>query len=61
LRAYEAERIGVGQRFVGQARRLGSYLRHSFDSEAERARAAWHAEPAQVIAETAVLDFIRES
>jgi 2-polyprenyl-6-methoxyphenol hydroxylase-like FAD-dependent oxidoreductase len=61
LRAYEAERIGVGQRFVAQARRLGSYLRHSFDSEAERARAAWHAEPAQVIAETAVLDFIRES
>jgi 2-polyprenyl-6-methoxyphenol hydroxylase-like FAD-dependent oxidoreductase len=61
LRAYEAERIGVGQRFVAQARRLGSYLRHSFDSEAERARAAWHAEPAQVIAETAVLDIIRES
>ena len=61
LRAYEAQRIGVGGRFVAQARRLGSYLRHSFDSEALRAKAAWHAEPAQVMAETAVLDFIRES
>jgi 2-polyprenyl-6-methoxyphenol hydroxylase-like FAD-dependent oxidoreductase len=59
LRAYEAQRIGVGRRYVAQARRLGSYLRHSFDSEAERARAAWHAEPAQVLAETAVLDFMR--
>jgi 2-polyprenyl-6-methoxyphenol hydroxylase-like FAD-dependent oxidoreductase len=60
LRAYEAQRIGVGCRYVARARRLGSYLRHSFDSEAERAKAAWHAEPAQVIAETAVLDFMRE-
>lgn len=61
LRAYEAARVGVGHRFVAQARRLGSYLRHSFDSEAERAKAARHAEPAQVMAETAVLDLMRES
>ena len=54
------QRIGVGRRYVAQARRLGSYLRVSLRSEAERARAAWHAEPAQVMAETAVLDFMRE-
>jgi 2-polyprenyl-6-methoxyphenol hydroxylase-like FAD-dependent oxidoreductase len=61
LRAYEAARIGASKRYVARARRLGSYLRHSFDSEADRAKAAWHAEPAQVIAETAVLDFMRKS
>jgi 2-polyprenyl-6-methoxyphenol hydroxylase-like FAD-dependent oxidoreductase len=60
LRAYEAQRIGVGRRYVAQARRLGSYLRRDFESEADRARAHWHAEPAQVMAETAVLDFMRE-
>jgi 2-polyprenyl-6-methoxyphenol hydroxylase-like FAD-dependent oxidoreductase len=60
LRAYEAARIDVGRRFVAQARRLGSYLRHDFESEADRSRALWHAEPAQVMAETAVLDFARD-
>lgn len=60
LRAYEAVRIDVGRRFVARARRLGSYLRHDFASEAERARALWHAEPVQVMAETAVLDFMRD-
>jgi 2-polyprenyl-6-methoxyphenol hydroxylase-like FAD-dependent oxidoreductase len=60
LRAYQAARIDVGRRFVAQARRLGSYLRHDFESEADRARALWHAEPAQVLAETAVLDFVRD-
>ena len=61
LRAYEAARIGAGRRYVARARRLGSYLRDAFENEEERARAAWHAEPAQVMAETAVLDFMRES
>jgi 2-polyprenyl-6-methoxyphenol hydroxylase-like FAD-dependent oxidoreductase len=58
LAAYEAQRIGVGRRFIAQARRLGSYLRYAFDSEEERARAAFHAAPEQVMAETAVLDFL---
>ena len=61
LQAYEAARIDVGRRYVAQARRLGSYLRHDFESEADRAQAAWHAEPAQVMAETAVLDFAHGS
>ncbi len=61
LRAYEASRIAVGRQFVAQARRLGSYLKYEFASEEERARAAFHAEPAQVMAETAVLDFLGAS
>ena len=59
LRAYEAQRIGIGRQFVAQARRLGCYLKHEFASEEERARAAYHAEPERVLAETAVLDFLR--
>jgi 2-polyprenyl-6-methoxyphenol hydroxylase-like FAD-dependent oxidoreductase len=58
LAAYEAERIGTGRRFIAQARRLGSYLRYEFASEEERARAAFHAAPERVMAETAVLDFL---
>jgi len=60
LRAYEAERLGVGRRYVRQARRLGSYLKHRFESDEERVRAAFHAQPEQVLAETAMLDFMRE-
>jgi len=59
LAAFEAQRIAVGRRFVAQARRLGSYLKYRFESEEERARAAFHAEPDRVLAETAVLDFLR--
>jgi hypothetical protein len=59
LRAYEGQRIGVGRRFIAQARRLGSYLKYEFPSEEERARAAFHAAPEQVMAETALLDFLR--
>jgi 2-polyprenyl-6-methoxyphenol hydroxylase-like FAD-dependent oxidoreductase len=60
LCAYEAERLGVGRRYVRQARRLGSYLKHRFDNDEERARAAFHAQPEQVLAETAMLEFMRE-
>ena len=60
LQAYEAERLGVGRRYVRQARRLGSYLKHRFDNDEERARAAFHAQPEQVLAETAMLEFMRE-
>ena len=60
LRAYEAERLGVGRRYVRQARRLGSYLKHRFDNDEERVRAAFHAQPEQVLAETAMLEFMRE-
>jgi 2-polyprenyl-6-methoxyphenol hydroxylase-like FAD-dependent oxidoreductase len=59
LGAYEALRLTAGRRFVAQARRLGCYLRHDYPTEAERARAASHASPDRVLAETASLDFMR--
>lgn len=59
LRAFEAQRIVEGRKFVAQARRLGSYLKHHFDTDAERAMAVFHAAPEQVLAETALLDFLR--
>jgi 2-polyprenyl-6-methoxyphenol hydroxylase-like FAD-dependent oxidoreductase len=59
LRAYEARRIGIGRQLVARARRLGCYLKYDFASEEERARAAFHADPERVLAETAVLDFLR--
>jgi 2-polyprenyl-6-methoxyphenol hydroxylase-like FAD-dependent oxidoreductase len=59
LNAYQAQRLPIGRRFVAQARRLGCYLRRRFDSEEERVRAALHAAPEQVLAETAALDFLR--
>jgi 2-polyprenyl-6-methoxyphenol hydroxylase-like FAD-dependent oxidoreductase len=58
LRAYEALRVPLGQRFVAQARRLGCYLKYRFDSEEERTRAAFYAAPEQLLAETAALDFL---
>ena len=59
LSAYQAQRIGVGRRYIAQARRLGSYLKYRFESEEERAAAAFHAAPERVLAETALLDFMR--
>jgi 2-polyprenyl-6-methoxyphenol hydroxylase-like FAD-dependent oxidoreductase len=58
LRAYAARRLPVGREFVARARRLGCYLKYRFESDAERARAAFHAVPERVLAETAVLDFL---
>ena len=58
LGAYEARRIGAGRAYVAQARLLGSYLRRHFDTDEERERAAYYADPARVLAETAVLDFL---
>lgn len=58
LRAYETQRIGAGRAYVAQARLLGSYLRHHFDTPEERERAVHYADPARVLAETAVLDFL---
>jgi len=60
LRAFEAQRIGEGRKFVAQARRLGSHLKYRFDTQAERATAAYHADPERMLAETALLDFLRE-
>ncbi len=58
LGAYEARRIVAGRAYVAQARLLGCYLRRHFDTDEERERAAYYADPARVLAETAVLDFL---
>jgi 2-polyprenyl-6-methoxyphenol hydroxylase-like FAD-dependent oxidoreductase len=59
LAAFARERITVGRKFIAQARRLGSYLKYQFRSEAERLQAARDGDPARVLAETALLDFLR--
>jgi 2-polyprenyl-6-methoxyphenol hydroxylase-like FAD-dependent oxidoreductase len=58
LAAFARQRLPVGRKFVAQARRLGSYLKYRFASEAERLEAAHHADPHRVLAETALLDFL---
>jgi len=60
LAAFALARISEGRKFIAQARRLGCYLKYRFQSEAERLEAAHHAEPARVLAETALLDFLRD-
>jgi 2-polyprenyl-6-methoxyphenol hydroxylase-like FAD-dependent oxidoreductase len=59
LADFAAERVAVAGKFIAQARRLGCYLRYRFASEAERLEAARHADPHRVLAETALLDFLR--
>jgi 2-polyprenyl-6-methoxyphenol hydroxylase-like FAD-dependent oxidoreductase len=61
LRTYEAERVGIGRKFVAQARLLGCYIRRRFETPEERERAASYAEPERVLAETAILDFLRSA
>ncbi len=58
LRAFDAERRPIGAAFVAHVRRLGSYIKREFASEAERAEAMANAEPMRVMIETAVLDFM---
>jgi 2-polyprenyl-6-methoxyphenol hydroxylase-like FAD-dependent oxidoreductase len=59
LRRFEAERLPVGRRIIGRARHLGAYLQATQTAE-ERARSQRHSIPEAVLAETAVLDFLRE-
>lgn len=59
LRRFEAARLAVGQRIIQRARHLGAYLQAT-QTAAERARSERHGIPAAVLAETAVLDFLRE-
>jgi 2-polyprenyl-6-methoxyphenol hydroxylase-like FAD-dependent oxidoreductase len=58
LRAFEAERLPVGRRIIERARHLGAYLQATQTIE-ERARSQRHSIPEAVLAETAVLDFLR--
>jgi 2-polyprenyl-6-methoxyphenol hydroxylase-like FAD-dependent oxidoreductase len=58
LRRFEAKRLPVGRRIIERARHLGAYLQATQTAE-ERARSLRHSIPEAVLAETAVLDFLR--
>jgi 2-polyprenyl-6-methoxyphenol hydroxylase-like FAD-dependent oxidoreductase len=58
LRRFEAARLPVGRRIVERARHLGAYLQATQTAE-ERVRSERHNIPEAVLAETAVLDFLR--
>jgi 2-polyprenyl-6-methoxyphenol hydroxylase-like FAD-dependent oxidoreductase len=59
LARFEAVRLPVGARIIERARHLGAYLQATQTAE-ERARSQRHSIPEAVLAETAVLDFLRE-
>ncbi len=59
LQRFEGVRLPVGQRIIERARHLGAYLQATQTAE-ERARSQRHSIPEAVLAETAVLDFLRE-
>jgi 2-polyprenyl-6-methoxyphenol hydroxylase-like FAD-dependent oxidoreductase len=59
LPRFEAARLAVGRRIIERARHLGAYLQAT-QTAAERARSQRHGIPEAVLAETAVLDFLRE-
>jgi 2-polyprenyl-6-methoxyphenol hydroxylase-like FAD-dependent oxidoreductase len=61
LRAFEAERLVVNRRIIQRARHLGAYLQTQFHSDEERQLAERHRTPEAVMAETALLDFLRAS
>ena len=52
-------RGGFGRCIIERARHLGAYLQATQTTE-ERARSRRHSIPEAVLAETAVLDFLRE-
>ena len=58
LRNFETARLPVGRRIIERARHLGAYLQATQTAE-ERARSQRHSIPEAVLAETAVLDFLR--
>jgi 2-polyprenyl-6-methoxyphenol hydroxylase-like FAD-dependent oxidoreductase len=58
LRRFEMHRLPENRRIIQRARHLGAYLQATQTAE-ERARSAHHSIPQAVLAETAVLDFLR--
>jgi 2-polyprenyl-6-methoxyphenol hydroxylase-like FAD-dependent oxidoreductase len=58
LKRYEAARLPENYRIIERARHLGAYLQATQTQE-ERTRAGLHSTDSAVIAETAVLDFLR--
>lgn len=49
----------MNRRIIQRARHLGAYLQTQFHSDEERRLAERHRTPEAVMAETAVLDFLR--
>ncbi len=60
LAAFSTERTAVGHRMIAQARKLGSSLKSTYASDAERADAAAAAVPATVLRETGQIAFLRQ-
>jgi 2-polyprenyl-6-methoxyphenol hydroxylase-like FAD-dependent oxidoreductase len=58
LRRFETQRLPENKKIIERARQLGAYLQATQTAE-ERARSARHSIPQAVLAETAVLDFLR--
>src|SRR5262249_57581285 len=58
LRRFEMERLPENKKIIERARHLGAYLQAT-QTAVERARSARHSIPQAVLAETAVLDFLR--
>ena len=58
LENFEAQRLPVGHRIIERARHLGAYL-PATQTARDRARSQRHGIPQAVLAETAVLDFLR--
>jgi 2-polyprenyl-6-methoxyphenol hydroxylase-like FAD-dependent oxidoreductase len=58
LARFETARLPVGHRIIDRARHLGAYLQATQTAE-ERQRSQRHGIPQAVLAETAVLDFLR--
>jgi 2-polyprenyl-6-methoxyphenol hydroxylase-like FAD-dependent oxidoreductase len=58
LRFFEMRRLTENKKIIERARHLGAYLQATQTAE-ERARSARHSIPQAVLAETAVLDFLR--
>jgi len=58
LRRFERQRLPENKKIIERARHLGAYLQATQTAE-ERARSARHSIPQAVLAETAVLDFLR--
>jgi 2-polyprenyl-6-methoxyphenol hydroxylase-like FAD-dependent oxidoreductase len=58
LRRFETQRLPENRKIIERARHLGAYLQATQTVE-ERARSVRHSIPQAVLAETAVLDFLR--
>ncbi|MDQ4060228.1 MAG: FAD binding domain-containing protein [Pseudomonadota bacterium] len=59
LRRFEEARRDVGRRIIQRARHLGAYMQSQLATAEERMLAERHRTPQAVMAETALLDFLR--